>query len=78
MKEEAKTNTHYILMTTEDIADYVKVHPTTVRTWIRQGRFPALRAGRGWRVRLKDVEEFLAEPHVSPADPAKEAESEDS
>ena len=34
--------------------------PNTIRTWIRDGRLPAHRAGRVLRVRRSELESFLA------------------
>ena len=48
------------LLTTQDIARGIGVHPETVRRWIRQRKLPALYASqRTVRVRADVVEEFL-------------------
>jgi excisionase family DNA binding protein len=49
------------LMSPEEVADYLGVHPQTVRLWIRSGRLPARRVAglRALRVRSSDVEGLL-------------------
>lgn len=49
------------LMTPEEVAEYLKVHVQTVRTWIRSGRLPARRVAglRALRVRSTDVMNLL-------------------
>ena len=51
-----------VLMTTEQIAELVQVHPTTLRDWSREGRIRHFRFGRVLRFRLDDVLEDLACP----------------
>ena len=41
-------------------AQLADLAPNTIRTWIRDGRLPAHRAGRVLRVRRSDLEKFLA------------------
>lgn len=50
-------------LTTEEVADYLRVRPSTVRQWIRQGTLPALRVGGtrlGYRIRRSDLDRFIA------------------
>ncbi len=55
-------NTTPVLMTTEQIAELVQVHPTTLRDWSREGRIRHFRFGRVLRFRLDEVLEDLASP----------------
>ncbi|MBI5877194.1 MAG: helix-turn-helix domain-containing protein [Chloroflexi bacterium] len=48
------------LMTVQEVADYLKVSRTTVWRWCSDGRLPACKVGRGWRVRRKDLERFVS------------------
>ncbi|MGB4801538.1 MAG: helix-turn-helix domain-containing protein [Anaerolineae bacterium] len=34
----------------------LKVHPETVRNWIRRGDLAAIRVGRNWRIKWPDLE----------------------
>jgi excisionase family DNA binding protein len=43
-------------VTVPQIASELGVNEVTVRTWIRGGRLPAIRAGRTYRVRRSDLE----------------------
>ena len=44
------------LFTTEDAAEFLRVHVETVRFWIRTGRLAAVKVGRGWRIRRSEIE----------------------
>jgi excisionase family DNA binding protein len=50
------------LMTAQEAADYFRVSRVTVWRWCKEGRIPAFRIGRSWRIRrdkLEDLEEIL-------------------
>lgn len=47
------------LLTVEEIANELKLHPQTIRTWIRTGRLPAKKYGRVYRLRRTDVDTVL-------------------
>lgn len=49
------------LLTVEDVADQLKVHPETVRRWLREGRLEGYRISRrgGWRVKPESVVKML-------------------
>ena len=47
------------LLTTEEIAAILSVHPRTVMRWLREGKLKGLKVGRLWRVRLEDLEAFI-------------------
>ena len=44
------------LFTTDEAAELLKVHPETVRNWIRRGDLAAIRVGRNWRIKWPDLE----------------------
>ncbi len=46
-------------MTTQDVAELLKVREPTVRSWIRQGDLRAVKLGREFRVAVIDLEAFL-------------------
>jgi excisionase family DNA binding protein len=58
------------LLTVNEIADRLKVHPETVRRWIRTGRLRGVLAGTnqaGFRVWASDLQAFLKPaPRKSP------------
>lgn len=47
--------------TVDEVAEQLRVHPETVRRWLREGRLKGLRISRrgGWRVRPESVSEML-------------------
>ncbi len=47
-------------LTTEEAAEYLQVTTDTVRRYIREGRLKAMQLGRGYRIRLEDLDAFLA------------------
>jgi excisionase family DNA binding protein len=51
------------LLTVEDVAERLQVHPETVRRWLREGRLEGYRISRrgGWRIRIEAVEAMLME-----------------
>lgn len=49
------------LLTTEETAQRLGVHPSRVRVLAREGRLPAQQVGRAWVFRPADVERFAAQ-----------------
>jgi excisionase family DNA binding protein len=49
------------VLTVEQIADYLQVHPETVRRWLRDGQLRGMALGgrSGWRVRRAELERFM-------------------
>ena len=48
------------LLTVQEAADYLKVHPETIRIWLRDGKMKGVKAGYDWRIYKADLELFLA------------------
>jgi PTS system nitrogen regulatory IIA component len=48
-------------LTTEEAAEYLRVHVNTVRRWAREGMIPAAKLGNrgGFRFKREDLERFL-------------------
>lgn len=57
------------LLTTEDVAEFFRVKPKTIREWVQEGRLTAVShpGNRGLRFRREDIEATVA--------PATEASS---
>ena len=53
-------------LTVPQVSEQLKLHPATVRAWVKSGRLAAARAGRTWRVALSEVDRAL----LSDASPA--------
>ena len=49
------------LLTIQETAQMLKVNPITVRRYIESGRLPAVRVGRGVRVRKEAVDQLIEE-----------------
>ena len=50
-------------LTVPEIARRLRVHPQTVREWLRTGALKGYSFGKrtGWRIRERDLEAFLAQ-----------------
>ena len=53
-------------LTVPQVSAELKIHPATVRSWVKSGRLAAVRVGRTWRVRRSEVDRAL----LSDASPA--------
>ena len=47
------------LLGAEDVAKLVGVKETTVYKWCKEGKLPCLKVGKHWRIRRRDLEDFL-------------------
>ena len=47
------------LLTVNETAKILRLNPETVARYIREGKIPAIKFGRVWRVEEKDLEEFI-------------------
>ena len=54
-------------LTVGDVAERLRVHPQTVRSWIAGGELRAIKIGRTVRIRRSDLEEALERASVAPA-----------
>lgn len=48
------------VLTPDEVAEYLQLTPETVYRYIRQGKLPATRMGRHYRIRREDVQALLA------------------
>lgn len=66
--EPAATDDVDDILTTAEVADYLKVGPEAVKRWLRAGELKGSRLGTkaGWRVRRADVLEFLEQRSNKP------------
>ncbi len=58
------------LLTVQEVADRLGVHPDTIRQWIRNGELGAIDLGgrAGYRIREQDLERFIRERFRGPQD----------
>jgi excisionase family DNA binding protein len=48
-----------VFMTTEEVLEYLQVNLRTIYRLIKAGRIPAVRVGRQWRFRKRDIDAWL-------------------
>ena len=48
-------------LTTEEFAHQYNIHGETVRRWLRAKRLTGIRAGRGWRIPLSELDRITKE-----------------
>jgi len=55
------------IMTTSEVAYFLRVHPNTVRHWTNTGLLPSFRLGtrRDRRFRREDVDDFLKQKNLA-------------
>jgi excisionase family DNA binding protein len=47
------------ILTTQEVAELLKLHPKTVNKLAKSGRVPAYRIGRQWRFRKSEILKLL-------------------
>ncbi|MCA1583359.1 MAG: helix-turn-helix domain-containing protein [Acidobacteria bacterium] len=60
-------------LTTEEVLEYLQVNLRTVYRLIKAGKIPAVRVGRQWRFRKRDIDIWLDSPRPRGDRPAAEA-----
>jgi excisionase family DNA binding protein len=53
------TGATHELLRVDEVASYLGVGPITVYRWCREGRLPALKVGKAWRIRRGALDDFL-------------------
>ncbi len=48
------------LLTIEETAEKLKMHPETMRDYLRERKITGVKVGRSWRVRESDLVAFIA------------------
>ena len=43
----------------EEVAEHLKVHIDTIRSWIRKGEMPAHKVGKLWRFKISEIDEWI-------------------
>src|ERR1700749_4437583 len=54
-------------LTTEEVLEYLQVNLRTVYRLIKAGKIPAVRVGRQWRFRKRDIDAWLDSQRATPA-----------
>jgi excisionase family DNA binding protein len=58
-----------VFLTTEEVLEYLQVNLRTVYRLIKAGKIPAVRVGRQWRFRKRDIDSWLDSQRNGPAVP---------
>jgi excisionase family DNA binding protein len=48
-----------VVLTTEEAIEYLKISKPTFLKYIRLGKIRAIKAGKGWRILLSELNRFL-------------------
>jgi excisionase family DNA binding protein len=59
-----------VFLTTEEVLAYLQVNLRTVYRLIKAGKIPAVRVGRQWRFRKRDIDAWLDSQRAAPATPS--------
>lgn len=57
------------IMTVDDVAELLAVHPQTIRKWLRSGELTGADTPAGYRMTPADIEKWMAK-HRQPEDTA--------
>lgn len=49
---------------TEELAEYLSITMDTARTWIKAGMLPAYKAGRRYKFKLSEVDEWVRDGKI--------------
>lgn len=56
------------MLTVAQVAERLSVTPKTVTRWIEQGKLPALRFGKIYRIEPEKLEKFIEDSKVNPTE----------
>ena len=59
MSDEIEKNITEKWVNLEDIAEYLSVSKDTVRTWMREGKLPVNKAGKRYKFKISEVDEWV-------------------
>lgn len=48
----------------EDIAEHLSVSEDTIRTWIKSGKLPFSRAGKRYKFKISEIDEWVREGKI--------------
>lgn len=48
------------ILTAEEVAEYLRIHPYTVKRLAREGKFPGFKVGGQWRFRRDEINKLSA------------------
>ena len=54
------------IMTTKELAKYLRLHQITICKYAAEGKIPAVRVGRAWRFDKEAIDKLIGEGHKKP------------
>ena len=63
--ENGALNTDEKWVNLEDIAEYLSVSKDTIRMWMKEGKLPINRAGKRYKFKISEVDEWLRNGKIS-------------
>ena len=54
------------IMTTKEVADYLRLHEITICKYAAEGTIPAVRVGGVWRFDKEAIDKWISEGHKKP------------
>jgi len=48
----------------EDIAEHLSVSKDTIRAWMKEGKLPAYRAGKRYKFKISEVDEWVRQGRI--------------
>ena len=48
----------------EDVAEHLSISQDTVRTWIKEGKLPVYRAGKRYKFKISEVDEWVRKGRI--------------
>ena len=65
MSDETKTTTPEPWVNLEDIAKHLSVSHDTIRAWIKKGTIPHSRAGKQYKFKISEVDEWVRDGKIT-------------
>jgi len=53
------------VMTLEEVANYLRVHPSTIYRLVKKGKLPAFKVGSDWRFNLESIDHWRSQAEVT-------------
>ena len=54
------------IMTVKELAEYLKIHPSTIYRLLKTGQLPAFRVGSDWRFNVEEIDHWRLERGQKP------------
>ena len=65
MNHEPENTTPEKWVNLEDIAEHLSLSTDTVRAWVKEGKLPVYRAGKRYKFKISEVDEWVREGKIN-------------